>query len=57
MTIITEEYIYEMLPKTKAYSLVILRPGSKAGDTQEVKKIIWEHARCNFVCGQMDYFL
>ena len=48
MTTITDEYMYEMLPKTKAYSIVILRPGPKAEDTPEVKKIIWEHGRRNF---------
>ena len=48
MTIITDEYMHEMLPKTKAYSIVILRPGPKAEDTPEAKKIIWEHGRRNF---------
>jgi hypothetical protein len=47
MTTITDEYMNEMLPKTKEYSIVLLKPGTKA-DQAGGEKIIWEHARRNF---------
>ena len=47
MTSITDEYMYEMLGKTKEYCILILKPGPRA-DTQDIKKIIWEHGRRNF---------
>jgi hypothetical protein len=47
MTAITDEYMYEMLAKTKDYCIVILRPGSQAMG-HGVEKMIWEHGRRNF---------
>ena len=47
MQTITDEYMREMLPKTKEYSLVILRPGPHLTDPG-ADKIIWEHGRRNF---------
>jgi len=47
MTTITDEYMYEMLGKTKEYSIVLLKPGPKA-EQPDVQKIIWEHGRRNF---------
>ncbi len=47
MTNITDEYMYEMLPKTKEYSIAILRPGPNANQPG-IEKIIWEHGRRNF---------
>jgi hypothetical protein len=47
MTTITDEYMYQMLPKTKEYCIVLLKPGP-AADQPEVKKIMWEHGRRNF---------
>jgi hypothetical protein len=39
MTSITDDYMYEMLAKTKEYSILILKPGPKA-NTEDIKKII-----------------
>ena len=47
MTDITDEYMYEMLGKTREYCLVLLKPGTKC-DHPDLKTIIWEHARRNF---------
>jgi len=47
MTTITNEYMYEMFPKTKEYSVVLLKPGPKA-DQPGVENIVWEHGRRNF---------
>jgi hypothetical protein len=47
MTTITDEYMYEMFPKTKAYTIVLLKMGPKA-DQPDVQQIIWEHGRRNF---------
>lgn len=47
MTTITDEYMQQMLTKTKEYCIVLLRPGPKP-DQPGVEKIIWEHARRNF---------
>jgi hypothetical protein len=47
MTEITEEFMQQMISRTKNYCIVILkaRPnGNRAG----VEKIIWEHGRRNF---------
>ena len=44
---ITDEFMMEMMSKTRNYSIVILKHGpswNKAGR----EKIIWEHARRNF---------
>jgi hypothetical protein len=47
MTTITDEYMLSMLPRAKAYSAVLLKPGPKASHP-DVKAIIWEHGRRNF---------
>ena len=47
MTTITDEYMQQMLTKTKEYCIVLLKPGPKA-DQADVRKIIWEHGRRNF---------
>jgi hypothetical protein len=47
MTSITDEFMYSMFPKTKEYSIVLLKPGPNT-DQQDVRKIIWEHGRRNF---------
>ena len=47
MTTITDEYMYEMFPKTKEYSIVLLKPGANTTHT-DVQKIVWEHGRRNF---------
>ena len=47
MKTITDEYMREMLPKTKTYCLLILRPGPNIADPG-ADKIIWEHGRRNF---------
>lgn len=47
MTQITDEYMQDMLTKTKEYSFVMLNPGPNAA-AENVRSIIWEHARRNF---------
>jgi hypothetical protein len=47
MTSITDEYMYEMLPRAKAYSVVILRAGPNA-NAPDAREIVWEHGRRNF---------
>jgi hypothetical protein len=47
MTTITDEYMQQMMTKTRAYCLVLLKPGPNA-DQPDVRKIIWEHGRRNF---------
>ena len=47
MTQITDEYMQQMLPKAKQYSIVLLKPGPKT-DQPDLQKIIWEHGRRNF---------
>jgi len=44
---ITDEYMLQMLPKAKAYTAVILKPGPKAG-LEGADKIKWGHGRRNF---------
>ena len=39
--------MHEILPKTKEYSIVLLKPGPKH-DQPGARKIIWEHGRKNF---------
>ena len=48
MTAITDEYMQEILTKTRDYHIVLLRPGPRAGDYPEIRKLLWEHARRNF---------
>jgi hypothetical protein len=46
MAIITDDYMREMLSKTKNYSIVMLKPGENRNG-EGVEKIIWEHGRRN----------
>ena len=47
MTEITDEYMRDMLGKSKHYSVVILTEGLNANKPR-VEKIKWEHGRRNF---------
>jgi hypothetical protein len=47
MTIITDEFMHQMMSKTKDYCLVLLKVGPKR-NLPGVDKIIWEHGRRNF---------
>jgi hypothetical protein len=47
MTQITDDFMREMLVKSKGYSIVILKPGPHA-NAPESRPIVWEHARNNF---------
>ena len=48
MTVITDEYMQQMLAKTREYHIVLLKPGPRAQDHPDIKKLIWEHGRRNF---------
>ena len=48
MAEITDEYMREMIAKTKQYCVVILKAGPHKQD-EGVEKIIWEHGRRNFL--------
>ncbi len=47
MQTITDDFIRQMLLKTRNYCIVILRAGPKSNEPG-VEKIIWEHGRRNF---------
>ena len=47
MTTITDEYMQQMLTKTKEYCFVLLKPAPRT-EQADIKKIIWEHGRRNF---------
>jgi len=47
MTTITDEYMQQMLTKTKEYCIVLLKPGPNPNQP-DIQKIIWEHGRRNF---------
>jgi hypothetical protein len=47
MTVITDEFMREMLTKTKSYVVCILKAGPNF-DGAQAKEIIWEHGRRNF---------
>ncbi|MDD1719555.1 MAG: hypothetical protein LUQ25_05815 [Methanoregulaceae archaeon] len=47
MTEVTDEFMKEMIGRTKEYSIVILKSGPDR-HREGVEKIIWEHARRNF---------
>ncbi len=47
MTIITDEYMKQMMMTTKTYSIVILKDGPNSGHMDR-QKIVWEHGRNNF---------
>jgi hypothetical protein len=44
---ITDEYMQEMISRTKVYCIVILKAGPKR-TMAGAEKIVWEHARRNF---------
>ncbi len=44
---ITDDYMREMMTKTKPYTIVILKKGAKHS-SPEAAPITWEHARRNF---------
>ncbi len=48
MTVITDEFMQQMLTKTKEYQVVLLKPTPAAASYPDLKKILWEHARRNF---------
>jgi hypothetical protein len=47
METITDDYMREMLQKTKAYTVLILKKGANYG-TEGSEAIVWEHGRRNF---------
>lgn len=47
MAEITDEFMREMLTRSKAYSLMILKAGPNYG-SDGADKIVWEHGRRNF---------
>ena len=47
MIAITDEYMREMITRTRVYTMVLLKPGPKPVQ-DGVEKIIWEHGRRNF---------
>jgi len=47
MVEITDEFMKEMMLKTKEYTVVILKSTEKIKEP-EIEKIIWEHGRRNF---------
>jgi hypothetical protein len=47
MTRITDDFMREMISKTKNYCIVILKAGPNR-NAPGVEKIIWEHGRRNF---------
>ena len=47
MAEITDEFMKEMLAKTRNYCIVILKDGPKRTKA-DLKKIVWEHGRRNF---------
>jgi hypothetical protein len=44
---ITDEFMREMLPKSKTYTVVILRKTAKRS-AADADKVVWEHGRRNF---------
>ena len=47
-TTITDEFMQQMLARSKDYSMVILKAGPHWND-DGTRKIVWEHGRRNFV--------
>jgi uncharacterized protein YciI len=45
--LITDDYMKQMITKTKEYTIVILKAAQKR-NVPETEKTIWEHARRNF---------
>jgi hypothetical protein len=48
MTAITDEYMQQMLTKTREYHIVLLKPTQGSDNYPDIKKILWEHAKRNF---------
>src|SRR5260221_12250774 len=48
MTVITDEFMKQMMTTTKSYTAVILKKGP-AYKMPDVSPIIWEHGRKNFM--------
>ena len=48
MTAITDEYMQQMLTKTKEYCIILLKPLPGADKNPDLKKLLWEHGRRNF---------
>jgi hypothetical protein len=46
-TTITDDYMREMMARTRSYTVVILRTGPNK-DQPGVEQIVWEHGRRNF---------
>jgi uncharacterized protein YciI len=44
---ITDEYMMQMITKSKEYTVVIIKATQKRNEP-EAEKVIWEHARRNF---------
>jgi hypothetical protein len=51
MATITDEYMRQMLPTAKSYSVVILKATPKRAEPG-ADKIVWEHGRRNFALRQ-----
>ncbi len=47
MTTISDDYMRQMMARTREYCLVILKAGPRRGEPG-VDKIVWEHGRRNF---------
>lgn len=47
MTTITNEYMQEMMTRTRNYNLVILKKGLNY-DQPDARSVIWEHGKRNF---------
>jgi hypothetical protein len=47
MTTITDEFMMQMMPTARTYTIVILKAGPNIG-RPDAKKITWEHGRRNF---------
>ena len=47
MTAVTDEYMKQMLAKSRTYCLVILRDGPNR-NRSDAKQVVWEHGRRNF---------
>ena len=47
MTVITDDYMQDMMTKTRPYTLVFLKDGPNRGADDDAA-VIWEHGRRNF---------
>jgi hypothetical protein len=50
---ITDEYMKQMITKTREYTIVILKVTQKRNEP-EAEKTIWEHGRRNFSLGKKE---